>query len=179
MRAFLALQPDEEARRAILEVLPDAGDAVRPTDMADWHLTVRFLGEVREEAVASLREVLARELPTIASNVVRLGPATAIGIGARVLFVPAHGAEQLAARIDELLAAAGLDDEVASRAHPFTGHVTIARSRGRSRLPGALAGRPVAASWTPTEVSLVASRLEPERAVHQVVDRFPLRRPSA
>lgn len=174
MRAFLAVYPDETSRSAIADVVPDATDAVRPTDMADWHVTIRFLGELDDDDEPLVRARLSERLSVAPACTLRLGPYTAIGTSAKVLFVPVEGAEPLADLVD-----AALDGLVAPREQPFRGHVTIARSRGRARLPRSLAGCPVSERFVASEVALVASRLEPERAVHHVVDRFPLAGESA
>jgi len=169
VRAFVALYPDEAARADIAEVAPDDADDVRVTDMADWHVTLRFCGEL-DEALMSLVQTAARAaLATVAACTVRLGPTTALGAGARVLFVPVDGAEAMARALDT-----ALGEIVEPRDGPFRGHLTLARARGRGRLPAALSGIPVSVSFRATEAALVVSRLEPARAVHHVVTRFSL-----
>ncbi len=169
MRSFLAVYPDESARRALADVaLEDAID-VRVTDMAEWHVTIRFLGELDDEDVAAVAKAAATSLLDVAPFTVHLGPATALGTGARVLFAPARGAEHVAQVLDE-----ALFGMVAPRAGPYRGHLTLARARGRGRLPGTLSGVPLRVSFEATEVALVGSRLEPHRAVHHVERRFGL-----
>jgi len=169
VRAFLALYPDEAARGELAEVAPEDADDVRVTDMADWHVTVRFLGELDEPAASAVARAASGALATAAPFNVRLGPTTALGTGARVLFVPAAGAEAVARLLD-----AALEGLAERRDGPFRGHLTLARARGRSRLPATLSGIPIAVAFRASEVALVVSRLEPARAVHQIVARFPL-----
>jgi 2'-5' RNA ligase len=130
VRAFVAFYPDEVARGELVEVAPEDADDVRVTDMADWHVTVRFLGEVAESRAGDVTTAAAAAIATVAPFTARLGPLTALGTGARVLFVPVHGAEHLAGALDAVL-----DPLVEPRDGPYRGHLTLARARGRGRLP--------------------------------------------
>lgn len=169
VRAFFAIYPDEAARGELADVAPEESDDVRVSDMADWHVTLRFLGPVRAEAIPRVVGAATGAFAGVAPLEVWLGPMTALGTGAKVLFVPAEGAEDAAGRLDD-----ALGDLVAPRDGPYRGHLTLARARGRGRLSSSLSGCPVSLSFPVDEVTLVASRLEPERAVHQVVHRFEL-----
>lgn len=168
MRAFLAVYPDGVARAKLAEIVPDDTDGVRPLDMADWHVTVRFLGELDDAVVSAIGDASALACERLAPFLVRLGPMTALGTSARVLFVPANGIDHLAAAVDDAIV--GL---APPRDWPFRGHLTLARARGRSRLPGSLPGRPISTAFEVAEMALVASSLEPDQAVHRVVRRFP------
>jgi RNA 2',3'-cyclic 3'-phosphodiesterase len=169
VRTFVAFYPDESARGELVEVAPDDAEDVRVTDMADWHVTVRFLGELDETLAAATAAATAAAAATVPPFTARLGPLTALGTAARVLFVPVRGAETLATALDD-----ALEGIVAPRDGPYRGHLTLARARGRGRLPSTLSGMPVSLSFEVGEVALVASSLEPDRAVHQVVERFSL-----
>jgi RNA 2',3'-cyclic 3'-phosphodiesterase len=169
VRAFVAFYPDELARGELVEVAPEDADDVRVTDMADWHVTVRFLGELPAPRVDDVTAAAVTAIAAVPPFTARLGPLTALGTGARVLFVPVRGAESLAAALD-----AALDPLVEPRDGPYRGHLTLARARGRGRLPSTLSGLPVSVSFPVAEAVLVASSLEPDRAVHRVVARFPL-----
>lgn len=169
MRSFLAVYPDESARRALAEVAPDDAQDIRVTDMAEWHVTLRFLGDLDADDLASVCDATRVAAARAAPFEVRLGPLTALGASARVLFVPAEGADKMADRLDAALGGLG-----EPREGPFRGHLTLARARGRGRLPVALVGTAVQASFPVGEIVLVGSRLEPDRAVHHVVDRFAL-----
>jgi RNA 2',3'-cyclic 3'-phosphodiesterase len=172
MRSFLAVYPGEEARGVLAEVAPDDAVDVRVTDMADWHVTLRFLGELDDEQVSTVSDVVRDTLDGVAPIRVSIGPTTALGTGARVLFAPVKGLEPVVATLDR-----ALDGTVEPRDGPFRGHLTLARARGRGRIPGPLAGRSVLVSFVASEVMLVGSMLEPEQAVHHVVRRFSLEEP--
>ena len=170
MRAFFAVYPDEAARGELADVAPEESDDVRVSDMADWHVTLRFLGQVHADAIERVIAAASDAFDRAPAFDVHLGPISALGTGAKVLFVPAEGADDVARGLDE-----ALGDLVEERLGPYRGHLTLARARGRGRLPSSLSGCPVNVSFRVDEVALVASRLEPERAVHQVVHRFDLR----
>ena len=73
--------------------------------------------------------------------------------------------------MDRALAAAG----VAPASRPFTGHLTVARARGRAALPRGLSGSPVAGRWVVDEVTLVESTLQGARGSrYTVLERVPL-----
>jgi 2'-5' RNA ligase len=169
VRAFIALYPDEHARGELSEIAPDDADDVRVTDMADWHVTLRFLGQLTDHGIREVSVAAGAAIAVIPRFTLQLGPMTALGAGARVLFVPAAGAEHAAAALDSVLE--GLAEQ---RDGPFRGHLTLARARGRTRLRSSLSGLPVHVTFPVTEAALVVSRLEPDRAVHQVVERYSL-----
>lgn len=169
MRAFIAVYPDEAARGELVDVAPNDADDVRVADMADWHVTLRFLGEIDAATMAAVERVASVALRTVEPLHCRLGPTTALGSGAKVLFVPAEGVERAVRVLDTVL-----DGVAEDRDGPFRGHLTLARARGRGRLPSTLSGMPVDVGFEVTEAALVVSRLDPERAIHQVVARFAL-----
>jgi len=122
---------------------------LRWTTPEQWHVTLRFLGEVDETAA---RKAFGR-LGVDGSVVAEMRPATG-RFGQRVLHVPVAGLEPLAAAT--VIATAGVGASPDSR--PFSGHVTLARTRGRDGVDlRPLTGVALAGRWTVGEVSLVAS----------------------
>lgn len=154
MRLFVAAWPPEPVRERLRALPRPALDGARWVPEERWHVTLRFLGEVAEAGpvVDALRAV-GRDLPrptaTLGGEVVRLGPAAV---------VPVAGVDELAGRVVAATAHLGRapDDR------PFRGHVTVARGRGRRRVPPAALG-PVpgvgAGTWVVDEVALVRSHL--------------------
>jgi 2'-5' RNA ligase len=136
MRLFVGVWPSEEVLDAI-DALPRVGTA-RWTRRDQWHVTLRFLGDVADAEVdgwiATVKDAASRCEPRIAS----LGPATKI-FGRGVLMVPVTGLDDVAAALS---------------AERFTGHLTLARNAYR-----AIAGAPIAASWNVTEIALIRSDL--------------------
>jgi 2'-5' RNA ligase len=133
MRLFLAVPLTEDARHGIVHYLEESlahplpGRPVRPEN---WHLTLRFLGEVDETG----RDRLLREV-----DAADRGPAFAVrwgGLGAfprvrraTVLWLGMEQGEveaaRLAAVIEEAVQAAGFPAEE----RPFRGHLTLSRIR--------------------------------------------------
>lgn len=145
-------------------------EGVRWADPSQWHVTLAFLGEVPDTMVPALGAALV-DLAVAGGPPPRvsLGPAVAV-LGRAVLCVPVAGLDDLAAA-----ARARLLGEDRAKTPPFSGHLTLARARGRRRLPGTLAGEEIAASWAVRELCLVASVTRPEGARYTTVARATVR----
>lgn len=175
MRLFVAVDLPGPVVR-LLESLPrPARRSLRWTSPDQWHVTLRFLGEVEESdpVVEALGIVAARCAAGSAEAAepveARLGPATAWFTGRRVLQVPVAGLEELATFVRDATAPWGSSIEAA-----FAGHVTLARVRGDKAGPPELAGTPVVARFDVTGLVLYASSLHRERAVYQRLATVPI-----
>ena len=84
-----------------------------------------------------------------------LGPTTAWFPGRQVLQVPVAGLDALAQAVFDATAPWGRVDD-----HRFSGHLTVARARGRAPGPASLAGASVAATWRVRSFELVSSVLQ-------------------
>ena len=134
MRLFVGVWPSDEVLDAI-EALPRAA-GVRWTLREQWHVTLRFLGEVADPSPWADRvvEAAARFEP----RTVTLGPRT-----------------KMLGRDNLVLPAAGLDDVAAALgAEKFRGHLTLSR-----RATHHLAGVPFDASWEVRDIALIRSHL--------------------
>jgi 2'-5' RNA ligase len=163
VRLFLSLRPPAHARAHLAAAL--AG--LRTTDVAQWHLTLAFLGEVPSEQplLPGVGQVVART-PRL---VLRLrGGGVFRGQG--VLYARPDGDLRQLRRLALDLAAVCRDAGVPLEDRPYRPHLTVAR---RVRAATALDGYegPV---WTATEVELVRSHLG-TTARHEVLQSFPLR----
>ena len=149
MRLFVAVWPPDEVV-AELAALPRPEVAgLRWTEPAQWHVTLRFLGEMDQNVAA---DAFGR-IVTHGSVAAELGPATG-RFGRRVLHVPVQGLAGLAAAT--AAATGGVGEPLDRRA--FTGHVTLARARRRRGVDlRPLVGAPVTGRWTVSEITLVAS----------------------
>lgn len=156
MRLFVAVWPSDDVVDALRRVGRPAMDGVRWTRSEQWHVTLQFLGEVDDgtDAIAAEWQAVAAGH---APRTVHAGPATHC-FGRSVLVVPVDGLDDV-----------GRDSE----GQPFTGHLTLARSRRRNLRP--LAGEPFAASWRVDEITLVRSHTKPEGPVYEVIERWPFR----
>jgi 2'-5' RNA ligase len=145
-RLFIGVPLTDEARREIAARLRDAlpnGLPGRAVPVANWHLTLRFLGATRADQLATLREHLrAAELGAPVN--VRFGGMGAFSRprSARVLWIAVTEGVQ---RLQELARIA----EDAARAAGFP---------------------PERKSWKP---HLTVSRLQPPRDVTRVIERVP------
>ena len=150
MRVFVAVWPPDEVLDALGEAVaaaqaapaapnaPAPGARPRWVGRAQWHVTLRFLGDVADDDVdawvTTVRDVAAAHRPRL----VTLGPTTQL-LGRGVLMIPVTGLDDVAA---------SLSDE------RFHGHLTLARHATRE-----LAGTPISASWQAREIALVRSHL--------------------
>ena len=153
----VALPADVLATVARLD-RPDV-PGVRWTTADQWHVTLRFLGEVEDPGPVAAALDSAPLAPTRAS----LGPRVAT-LGRGVLMVPVAGLDALAGTVVTATADVGKppDDR------PFRGHLTLARARRGASVRG-LAGAAVAASFVVEDVRLVRSRLGPGGARYEDV----------
>jgi 2'-5' RNA ligase len=176
MRLFVAVWPTDE----VIEIIsglerPDLPD-LRWTGRPQWHVTLRFLGEVEEvDLVSDALSVLAGSGTAQAA----IGPSTAWFPGRRVLQVPVSGLEDLSGRVSEAISGAWPGRRAATDVEArFRGHLTIARVRGRGRVDTdqavRLAGAPVSAEWTVTSLSLVSSSLRSGGPAYSEVSKVEL-----
>lgn len=168
MRLFIALWPPAEVVATIESLPRPTHPAVRWTTAAQWHVTLRFLGEVSEGDAAEVAKVLRGvALPAPALTV---GPTTRV-LGRTTLVAPVEGAEAIAAAVGEATARIGETPD----ARPFRGHLTLARGRGRRPIPRSLAGAHLEAAWTAHDVAVVRSHRDADGARYDTVARIPLR----
>ncbi|HET6952733.1 MAG TPA: RNA 2',3'-cyclic phosphodiesterase [Acidimicrobiales bacterium] len=165
MRLFVAVHLPGDVLDLLAGLPRPERPGVRWTTRAQWHVTLRFLGEVDAAAVPAVAAALAAAPLAPATAV--LGPQVA-ALGARVIQVPVAGLDGLAASV--VAATAGYGRPPESRA--FRGHVTLARvSRGGVR---GLVGEPVAASFPVPAVDLVRSRPGRGGAQYETIHARPL-----
>ncbi len=178
MRAFVAVFPPLEVRKKALGAarrLP-SGDRVRWTRPENVHLTLKFLGDVREEIVddlcAALGEVCERHIP-FDVELAGLG-AFPSARRAQVLWTDVGvGSDRLrsvATEIDGALAPLGFERE----RRPYAPHLTLGRVRGR---PSSLDLPPDAEEklgFRVRHVELTESTLTERGAVYRTVRAFEL-----
>ena len=166
VRLFVAVWLPSDAVDVLAAVPRPDVDGVRWTTEDQWHVTLRFLGEVESEAPA----VRALAAAGAARTEAVMGPESR-RLGSHVLMAPVAGLDEVAAAV------------VASTAHlgkppdgrPFRGHVTLARVRaGRRADLRALTGVPVRARWPVDRVSLVRSTLHPTGARYDTIAEVDL-----
>ncbi len=173
MRLFVAVSLPPDVIELVADLPRPELASLRWTTEDQWHVTLRFLGEVEEpDAVAeALKEVasLLREAE-IDEVEALLGAVTAWFRGRRILHVPVAGLDSLA----QATATATEPWGEAEDEPPFSGHLTLARVRRNETGPANLAGTPISAEWTVREIFLLSSALGPGGSRYGVVARVPL-----
>lgn len=180
MRLFVAVQPPEDVVGQVSELVTALreGDAtsgdedlpgMRWTSRDQWHVTLRFLGEVDDPA-----EVID------ALDGVRLDPPGHVGamigpkvelLGQSVVCVPVAGLDEIAHKVAE--ATEDIGEPPSPR--PFNGHLTLARLPRRQRVKTASwVGYPFFASWAVGEVQVVRSHLQDDGSRYEVLATMPL-----
>jgi RNA 2',3'-cyclic 3'-phosphodiesterase len=173
-RLFVAVWPPDRLMAQLRGIERPARPGLRWTTEDQWHVTLRFLGQMADEDVDGLRAGLAGLARQAVPLAAEAGPRPrALGSGVWVL--PVSGLESLAG--DVLTATRAIGGEPSPR--PFRGHITLARTRERDRararasLSG-LDGPAIRQSWTVDEISLVRSELHPAGARYEAIGRWPL-----
>lgn len=180
VRAFVAVSvPAVESLVGVLEELRRLGRAVRPVACEDWHVTLKFLGDVPAADVAAL----AASLRAAVSPVGR-ARCTLKGLGVfptlqrpSVVWAGLSDAgvlNELAARVETACESMGF----ARDARPFHPHLTLARIKSRPpEALGALLHRHQQThfgAWDVTSVVLFESRLERAGAKYLPLATWPL-----
>jgi 2'-5' RNA ligase len=159
-RLFVAAWPPAEVVEALRQLARPGHPRLRWTTAEQWHVTLRFFGSTETQPVEAALATI--DVPAVTA---RLGPAlTRLGRG--VLVAPVEGLDELAAVVVDATAELGRPPGH----RRFSGHLTMARSKGR--VPTELAGVPVEAEWAVDEVTLVASHLHPHGARYEILHRF-------
>jgi len=163
VRLFVAVDPPPPVKARLSSLPRPARRDVRWTTPDQWHVTLRFLGEVADPApVVDALDALA-DHPGADAVVARMGPSTAWFPGGRVLQVRVDGLDRLAARVWEVTTA------WAPEQPDFRGHLTLARARGRDPGPAELAGAPFTATFAVHQAVLYASTLAPGGSIYRTV----------
>jgi len=183
LRLFVAIPMPETVRDEIARVQQGLQqrappNAVRWTKPEQFHLTLRFLGDVPVERVAALREAV--NAACSGSQPLRL---CAQGVGffpnarsPRVLWVGVNDGEGRLANLQKGIEAAVRLFAEGPGAENFAGHVTIGRVKFLKRQElKALAAHAWAVKdrlfgeWTANEVELIRSDLSPAGACHTLL----------
>jgi 2'-5' RNA ligase len=167
MRLFVAVWPDDAIVEQLVALERPVIDGVRWTTRDQWHITLRFFGEVEDAGAveAALRDVAARSRGVRAD----LGPRVQ-RVG-NMLWAPVSGLDDVAGSVVSATASFGAppDDR------RFRGHITLARhrSRGKASALRDAQGEPLSGSWDVREVELVRSHLGRGGARYEAVARVP------
>ncbi len=184
MRAFLALPLDGSARLAAARVQASwrcdwPGDAVGWVVPENFHLTLRFLGDIPETMVDPIALGLEDVVTDFEPIALALDRATAFpredrpAVLVLTAAVPAALAE-IVERLDASLRSLGLGP----RDKPFRAHLTLGRVRTRGQVgsqPTRVFSEPETVSWVADRVVLFRSFTDPSGARHVALREAPLR----
>lgn len=178
MRAFVAIFPPPETRKETLAsacTLPSEDRRVRWTRPENVHLTLKFLGDIREENLDGLRAALGEvcAMHTLFDVVLAGLGAFPSARRAKVLWAGvgagSHQLRSLATDVDAALAPLGFEREK----RPYVPHLTLGRVRGRPvslDLPSGSEGL----GFRVQQVELMESTLAPKGAAYRTVEAFAL-----
>ena len=177
MRAFVAVFPPSEVRREALAWAKrwSSDDRMRWTRPENIHLTLKFLGDIRAEALDGIRDALGEACAQHASFDTALAELGAFPSArrARVLWVGVGaGSDQLrslVADVDGILAPLGFEREKS----PYVAHLTLGRVRGHPLnldLPAGAEGT----TFRVGRVQLTESRLTAKGATYRTMGDFAL-----
>jgi len=159
--------PPEGVLAALRSIERPEQPDLRFTAEDQWHVTLRFLGDVAEQSVTDVVGALAAVGPRPPVDAALLPTPKRLGPTALVLDV--DGLATLAEAVDAAVGRFGGDGR------RFHGHVTIARMRRPGRWPargiGALAAP---APWRVESVALVQSDLGRGPATYETLTTVPL-----
>jgi 2'-5' RNA ligase len=163
VRLFVAVCPPNDVLDVIGALPRPHLPGVRWTARDQWHVTLRFLGEVEDASAArdALHDV---ELDGVMATI---GPRAAM-LGRGVVQLPVGGLDDLAATVISATSSVGRPPE----ARPFRGHLTLARTKQRRIDTSALA---MEGQWPVRDVELIQSRLGRGSARYETLATFGLR----
>jgi 2'-5' RNA ligase len=168
VRLFVAVWPDSEVLEELAALERPPFDGVRWTTRDQWHVTLRFFGEVDDATL--VEQALQRGVAHAASTVASLGPSVRRVGG--MLWAPVAGLDGIATAVVHATATLGAPPE----RRPFRGHITLARQRQRGR--GAALreaqGQALSGSWAVTSIELVGSHLGRGGSQYETLASLPL-----
>jgi 2'-5' RNA ligase len=168
-RLFVAVWPPPDVVAALHAIERPEQQDLRYTTEDQWHVTLRFLGTVADDDIASVVAALVDgACPAVDAEIQpapkRLGPTAVV--------LDVAGLEPVAAAVEAAVGRFAPDEH-----RRFKGHLTIARMRRPGRWPArGVGGLPGARSWPVSEVTLVQSHLGRGPAVYETLAAVPLER---
>lgn len=175
-RLFLGVPLDEEVRAMLAQHLQKHRVPGRLVPPANWHLTIRFLGNVSEVVMQRLTAELDESDLGEAFEVVlgEMGAFPRPGRAAVVWLAISRGRDRLD-ELNEIAEEASQAVALAPEERPFAPHLTLSRIRPETDVRAELADYRLAPfRWTVGEMVLYESHLGRGGAVYEPVERFPL-----
>jgi RNA 2',3'-cyclic 3'-phosphodiesterase len=166
VRLFVAIWPPADVLDQVAALPRPSPERVRWTTPDQWHVTLRFLGNMASaDPVAA-----ALQAAGAARAVATIGPVSEV-VNPAVLWLPVGGLEDLAATV--IAATAGMGQPPDD--HGYRGHLTLARAQGRrGRIP-VLEPVHLSGSWEVSEVAVVESTLAKGGSRYTTIAQIALR----
>ncbi len=177
MRLFVAVWPDAATQHRLSALDLDEVQGLRLVRPENWHITLRFIGEVEDSIVPAIIDSLRNAAVTVRGPVhCQIGPATAWLGGTRVLQMPVAGLDEMA------IAVRAQTDALVPKDKPdgghFVGHLTLARSRRRlsATRRRELAGIPFSSAFDVDYFDLVRSDISRHGPRYDTLERLLIAR---
>lgn len=166
-RLFVAVWPPALLSEQLRTLDRPSRPGLRWTTPDQWHVTLRFLGDMPAPEEDVLRAGLGQVAARVPAFEATAGPRPRLLGPAWVL--PVTGLDRLAGTVGD--ATRDLGQLPSHRG--YQGHLTLARARQRNLLRG-LPDQAVGGAWTVADVTLVRSHLGSQGARYDVIGRWPL-----
>lgn len=164
MRLFVAVRPPSDVVDALAALSRPEGTPTRWTTREQWHVTLRFFGNVDDPS--PIATALAGALHGVAPFEVTIGPRPGV-LGHQIVYLPVTGLADVASTV--VGATKSFGEPPATRR--FRGHLTLGRTKGGIVDAAALA---LERSWTVRDVELIRSHLGGGGARYETLERFAL-----
>ena len=175
MRIFAAIPVSPAIHPAISQAAGHLRDClgVRLLPPADWHLTLRFIGDVDEAQAGQVSGALSSV--RFAPFAIRLSGAGAYPSTAfpRAIYIggESEGAAELAKKVEAALAPFHLQNE------RFSVHITVARSKGAGDIDAFLKNTGEIGSFDVKSFVLMKSKPLPQGTAYEVLNEYPAQAP--
>ncbi len=132
IRTFIAVRLPAEVRRRLMQIekrLMQSGADVKWAPEENFHITLKFLGDVEQARIPAVEEAVRRAVSGLDAFDLTLAGVGAFGRPLRVVWVGITSGsgelKSLAGRVEDALAEVGFPKED----RPFSAHVTLGRVR--------------------------------------------------
>lgn len=180
IRSFIGIKPNQATMTLINEFKQQHQNAawakhIRWTREENIHLTVRFLGDLVQDQIDTIKNELRSLLSHQAAFNIRLNSPTPFPTlkKARMLACLVHANPELtalAAQINKVAIRAGVADE----GRAFRGHLTIGRFRNRAKGLADLLASTQTVTMPVDHVVFYKSDLQPGGAVYSKIEKYSL-----
>ncbi|HYA45127.1 MAG TPA: 2'-5' RNA ligase family protein [Acidimicrobiales bacterium] len=172
----MAVWPNPEVLSALAALPRPAMEGLRWSGPDQWHVTLRFFGEVDDRALHAATRALAATAARLPAPAQAVGGPSTRFLGTGLVIWPVEGLGDAAMAVERATKRIGKPPA----ARRFVGHVTLARAKPNVDLrPTRHLLTPLAISWPIDSLTLVQSSLHPDGARYRVLEEFRMGRQGA